>query len=342
MPSEFRPAAAADLDAITELLRSAFHAAPDAPFLDHGLLEWKYFAPGPAWNGSRSYVLFENESLVAHGCAWPVRLVCDGRSYSALTLIDWAGVRTSPGAGFRLVRHMASLADILISIGGSAATRHIMPRIGFRVVQEQTLYARVLRPWRQFRTRPGRVTAREIGRLLRNTSYALSPRSSAGAWSADSSTVIDPKVLSACVPSEGPASLRTPEFLRYMTECPAAQVTPYTLSRNGSPVGYAVASVVNRQARIAEMRISASEQADWNAAVAAILRAAPDACELIGWSSDPRCSAALQVNGFRARDRRSIFLSDPNNLLAGKLPWNLTLLDDDSAFLNVPEYPYAT
>ena len=103
---------------------------------------------------------------------------------------------------------------------------------------------------------------------------------------------------------------------------------------------------MNGQSRIAELRLISREQTDRNAAVAVAVDTAlqsPESCELIGWTAEPRMRHALEANGFRPRDRRAIFVQDPRKLIAAETgPWDLTLLDDDSAFLNFPDFPYAT
>lgn len=344
--SEVRVAGPADLDRIVGLLQSAFHAAPDAPFLQRDVLEWKYFAPRPDWNGSRSYVLQQDDAFLAHACAWPVKIVSAGRCYTALVVVDWAGSRTAPGAGIQLLRKMSSFAQILLALGGSPETQHVMPRIGYRVVGEQTLYARVLRPWRQFRARPGRATPREAARLVRNIGFALGPRAPIGRWTLNEVRALDANLLADSLPQEGYASLRSPEFIEYVLASPAAHVTAHVLLKNGEPAGYAILSLINRQLRIAEIRIRSGEQQDWTSATAATLKGAfdfPGACELVAWASNPRLRAALQSNGFRPRGRRPVFVQDPHQLTsAAEASWDLTMLDDDTAFLNVPGYPFAT
>jgi hypothetical protein len=343
---EFRASTAGDIEEVAGLIRTAFRAHPQAPFLDRGLLQWKYFVPGPDWNGARSYLLRHDGSLVAHGCAWPVKLMFERRSYSALTLLDWVASKTSLSAGLQLVGKMASLADILISIGGSEATRKILPRIGFRTVDVLHEYARVLRPWRQFRTRPSGVTPREIARLARNTGYSLRPRASSHGWSLRQVTTLDATCIEDSSVASGPASLHTSAFLEYMTRCPAARITCFELLKESQPAGYAVISLVNRQCRIAEIRLHSREQTDWSAAVSATVETAiefPEACELVAWTSEPHLRCALEANGFQPRDHRSVFVQDSRNLIAfSGTGWDLTMLDDDSAFLNFPERPYAT
>src|SRR5439155_10140522 len=100
-----------------------------------------------------------------------------------------------------------------LSIGGSEATRHIMPRIGFERVWEQRIYARVLRPFRQFRTRPGSKTPREIARLLRNTAYWLAPKAIANTWSAREVEAIENRLLADSQSSAGPASIHQQAFI---------------------------------------------------------------------------------------------------------------------------------
>ncbi len=343
---EFRAATVGDLRGIINLIQTAFRAKPDAPFLDEQLLQWKYFEPGPGWNGSRSYVLAQNGSILAHGCAWPVKLVHEGRSHSGLCLLDWVASKSSLGAGLQLVREMASLTDILISIGGSQATRQLMPRMGFRIVDEQSLYVRVLRPWRQFRTRPGAVTFKEFARLVRNTGYSLPRRASANGWSLHRVATVDPQLFVDSLPASGPASSHDARLVEYMTRCPAVSIASYELLKDGRPGGYVVLSLVNGQSRIVELRMRSRTQEDWTAAISAVIDAALEvrnACELLAWTSEPLLTHALGANGFRPRDRRSIFVLDSRNLFpAAGSCWDLTMLDDDSAFLNFPDHPYAT
>ena len=325
-------------------MRTAFHSGPDAPSFDRALLQWKYFEPGPDWSGSRSYVLVRDHSLTAHGCAWPVKIAFKDRLYSAISLVDWAASGASLGAGIQIVRKMAPLADILISIGGSEATRQMMPRVGFRTVDEQFLYARVLRPWRQFRTRPADATPRGLARFLRNTGYWLAGRAPANRWTVRPVETIDPQIIADSAGS-GPASVHQSGFLEYMTRCPGASITCGELVNDGRPAGYVVLSLVSGQSRIAEIRIRSREQDDWTAALSATIHAAlqfPEACELVASTSEPLLRRALEANGFRLRDRYPIFVQDPQNLISGGEFWDLTMLDDDRAFLNFPHHPYAT
>lgn len=51
----------------------------DAPSLNRAYLNWKYYAAGPAWSGSRSYILSDSvasseEKSFTHVAIWPIQL----------------------------------------------------------------------------------------------------------------------------------------------------------------------------------------------------------------------------------------------------------------------------
>ena len=82
-----------------------------------------------------------------------------------------------------------------------------------------------------------------------------------------------------------------------------------------------------------------------SSACAAMVRAAqqdPDACELVAIAPLPHIALALESNGFRSRGSIPVFVRDPRELLARAEQIHLSMLDDDSAYLNFPEHPYAT
>ena len=119
--------------------------------------------------------MVQDGTVVAHGCAWPVP------RFDAVCLIDWVSSPGAAGMGIMLARKMAQLAPVMLSIGGSEMTQQIMPKIGFVPKGELLTYARVLRPWKQFRTRPDARGLKAIARLVRNTAWSLAP----AAWSRD-------------------------------------------------------------------------------------------------------------------------------------------------------------
>lgn len=274
-------------------MREAFAAAPGAPFLDLDLLRWKY-------SRGDSYALVQNGRVISHGCAWPVASVTRVRT---ICLIDWVSAKGVPGMGIMLARKIGGLADVMLSIGGSEMTQQIMPKIGFVRGGELDTYARVLRPWKQFWTRPGVRDRKAWMRLGRNWAWSLAPLQGRGrAVRAD----VDP----------------------YLAACPGAVVSGWD---------FGMLSRVGGQCRIARFLGTG-----YSAAVRAALED-PEACELIALGHDAETRAGLEAAGFRKRGSRAVFVYDPGKRLTDHdFPLPLTMLDDDLFYLNTPEYPFAT
>jgi hypothetical protein len=281
-------------------MQEAFDVAPDAPFLNPDLLRWKYFDAEP-----RSYVLDQGGKLLAHGCIWPVApgMGC---------LIDWVSGKSIPGMGMMLARKMVQLSPVLLSIGGSEMTRKIMPKIGFVKRGELLTYARVLRPWRQFRTRPDNHGTKALLRLARNFLWSQGPVALTRGWMAE----------------EAPA----PE---YLMRCPGLRLKAYRLRRGSLREGSLLLTQVGGQTRIADLTCSAEPSA-YAAAIEAARRD-PEACELVALGHDGPSRRALEANGFQERERRSVFVHGSTDF-----PPHLNMLADDLFYMNTPTRPYFT
>lgn len=321
MPLEFRSTTPADLPRIQALLRAAFNAPANARALDSALLRWKYWESTGAWNASRSFALEQDGELVAHGSVWPVCIP----GVNAANLLDWASARMPPGAGISLVRRLAEIVPVLVSTGGSPATRAIMPRIGFRHLGNQNIYARVLRPWRQHRTRPREPLHRALPRLVRNVAWSAAPAVPLRGWRVRRAESVDDTAAS------------------HVMKCPAARASVWLLQHPGGRNGYFVLSLVDGQMRIARLRIESETAADWAAAyslAAATALNEPEACEVAALSSSRRVNEALEANGFHFRAQRPVFLYDPQRLVANAAALDFDMLDDDMSYLHLPGYPY--
>ena len=304
----FRPSTPGDLPAIAELLQAAFEAPAGAPFLDPKLLHWKYFEPHPEWREPRSYVLDQGGKLIAHGCVWPSTLRSSLQAtgpLQALCLIDWVSSKTAPGMGIMLARKLGALAPVMLSIGGSEMTQAIMPKIGFVKQGELLTYARVLRPWSQFRTRPGQRDRKAWLRFFRNLGWSLAGRTSS-------------HLKAVAVPCDP-----------FLAGCPGAKISAYDLF---------LFTHVGGQSRIAEVRTSVNLAEVYGAAIQVA-----EGNELVALAHNDEAAQALEANGFRLRGRRSVFVMDPGKRLApSDFPLPLTMLHDDMFYLNTPEYPYFT
>jgi hypothetical protein len=346
MESSADPAARQSL---IQFLLAAFRLGPAAPFVAPDLIRWKYDDPRPDWSGPRSFVWQDGEGIAAHACMCPVTYSLPSGDVSGSYLIDWAAARRSAGAGVALLRSLGRKCDVLFAVGGSPDTRHILPKLGYRHVCDLRLYARVLRPWAQFRTDPFPRRWKAPLRLARNLIWSLAPMPGAprdwserriGAFESFAQPLFD-----ARADSSFPCSRRTPELMNYYLRCPSAVFTAALLLRVGVPIGWYVLSRVGGQVRIADIWVNSASAADWSAAYTLAARAAsadPNACELVASASIPPAIAALTRAGFRFRHAEPVFVRDPRKLFAASQSLNVTFLESDLAYGLDPAYPYLT
>src|SRR5256885_16139276 len=116
MSSQLTPTAVSQQAALAEFLHSVFRGSARVNSFDPDVLAWKYFSSHPEWSGARSYVANANDNIVGHAGIWPVQLSDSARPISAIHLIDWAASRTQAGVGVMLLRKLAGLADLLLTI----------------------------------------------------------------------------------------------------------------------------------------------------------------------------------------------------------------------------------
>ena len=344
MPLRLEATTPESIREIVSFLERVF-GAQGSPNFRADLLRWKYYERGPAWPGSRSYVLRKDGRIVAHACAWPIRLATPNGEVQAIQMLDWASDPNVAGAGVALSRQLEAFAPVLITCGGSEDTHKILPKIGFTPHEPIANYARVLRPLRQFLTRPSKGI-RALGKLARNVTWSMSGIAANRGWSYER-TDPDPEVFSTwnARPPSGPTSRYEEPFAKFLLRCPAVRFEYFSLIKRGRRRGFFLLSRVNGQTRLADLRIVANGGEDLSRVYAVAIRAAKadsTACELIATAPAPQIALALEANGFRPRGATPVFVRDPKGLLGDTKRLRLSMLDDDSAFLKFPEHPYST
>jgi hypothetical protein len=335
----------ANLDALTTLLLAVFKAPQEATFANRQVLLWKYFESGPQGEGSRSYLLSNEEGLQAHCAVWPLNLHFSGKRVTCNCFIDWANRTDLPGAGFMLKKKLLKLSEVSIVVGGSADTRSIVPRLGFAQVGDVVLFSRVVRPWAQFRTRPREPLWKGAARLVRN---AYSSQTSAGSipkgWRAVLVNSFD-SVANIQNNSDCPTPWRDSRYLNYWLRCPAAKVLGYLILNEDSIIGTLLLSQVEGQTRIADIRLQSQNPDHWKAAYRVAAAAAaelPETCEVLAVASTPWAVESLTAGGFRDRGSVPLFLYDPQRKLANSQPIFWNMIEGDAAYLQDPDYPYAS
>src|SRR5277367_1483928 len=171
--SDLRATRPEEADRIRAFLARVFRAPQESPAWNPRMLSWKYYEPRPDWEGSRSYVLEAEGGYASHGCVWPVTFASASKEIRAAQVIDWAADPAMPGAGVLLRRRVQDLAPVSLAIGGSDATRKVLPRAGYATRGMYRTFVRVVRPFRQFLQRHDGPLWKRPARTARNTAWSF-------------------------------------------------------------------------------------------------------------------------------------------------------------------------
>jgi hypothetical protein len=332
-PRGFRPSTPADATAIAALLEEAgLH-----PVVGHDVERWKYWQSDGGWSDTRSFVLTEGERLIAHGAVVPGTLAWGQQRARVVQVVDWAARPGAAGAGFALMKRLGQLADGMLSIGGTAQTRQILPHLGFKPAGEVVYCVRTLRPLRIVGSRlPAWRLLPRVARSLVWTARAppdipddftmrrVSPDALAGLGAALPAPAADFAVLERSAPS-----------LRHILGCPLVPMELHALERSGRVQGYFLLAIAGRQARLADCWMATGDPGDWRSLVRRAVQRAreyPDTAEVVAWASDPLLSRALGDCGFHARGAHPVRLMMRAGR-AGPASVRVQMLDTDAAYL---------
>jgi hypothetical protein len=340
---EFRQATAADLTALAPFLRRAFQAKEGEPIVDARQMQWKLFEPRPDWVGSRSFILTQGDSIVAHCCVCPVTFIGASRRIRGIVTLDWAsGV---VGAGIAMLQKVYPLSETHLVINGTPATQAIVTKLRYQRLGEIRTYRLIARRWQLVRGRSirrvlGLARRRDAWRVLWNAArsrpIAVDRRSE---WSVErvarfnehAAPPLPREPFRGCTLVERDLAL-----LNYMLLCPAAEFSGFQIYYKGECAGYFLLSRVGSQARIADLYVDSEDPGNWTTAYSLAARTAmedPRVGEVIAATSAPFVEEAIQNSGFRLSHCGPIFLRDPGRVLSQLPPPNLNLLDGDMAYL---------
>jgi hypothetical protein len=332
-----RPLQASDLPRLSRFLRETFRAPPQVTFAAVETLSWKYLRSDPYWGGGLSYVLERNGTLAAHAGVCPaVFRGPHGERVRCGTIIDWAADRATPGAGLVVHHELLRLADVMFLIGGTRTTWAITSRIGFQRRLEARVYARWVRPFREFRLR--RKSLRAALRLMHAVAHPPTTRlASTGGWAIAPVSQFDAAVqpvLASTAGGHGVAE-RTVAQLNHRLACPAIPTRGYLLRRLGKTDGYAIAAVGSWETKILDIRLSSNDPEDWAAAYALLtdtLRQEPSVCRISALASVPLLQRALESNGYWMSRVEPVSFYDPRRLMEALLPVDVQFFESDLGY----------
>ncbi|MGB7601056.1 MAG: hypothetical protein WBM24_12175 [Candidatus Sulfotelmatobacter sp.] len=347
MSLQFAASLPSEQTAITEFLRTTFQADHELPSFRPDVFQWKYFSDHPDWHRDRSYVLKNDDGIVAHGGVWPLRLRKPGADADVIHLIDWAASRATVGSGLLLLKKLAALTDVLLTIGGSSDTRSILTKIGYRQVGELKLHARVVRPWLQFRN-TRHFNWKAPLRLLRNARWSLaSLQRPSKDWEVTRISQFDSSlepILNGTV-ADVFTSQRTTAGLNRMLSCPAADFSAFVLHNSKRPCGYFLLAQVGKQTRIVDLRVDRNDAATWMAACSLAALTAleiSDTAEIVAGFSLNVVNEAFAQTGFRSRGSLPVYCYDPKRVLGTAPILELSMLDGDLCFMAGAQNPFWT
>ena len=273
-------------------------------------------------------------TVIAHVGLWPVLLPRGGgRSLKGIQMIDWVAARNAPGAGQALVRWLLTMFDFIYSIGGSEATRKVLPAFGFREEANTWIGARPLRPLSHIRSRHPR-NWKLVPRLVRNCAWTLYPPARNNGWSA--SAVMPQQIppgLVAVLAREPHFLARSPEFFAYLLRCPGARFNLYLVSDPNGPRALLLISEVGLQSRVAGLWLRDPDHQAWSEVYALAQQAAAEktqTCEILAKGTQGQSGNAAVSSGMRLMTGQTVYgLSQTQESLSCL---EFQFCDDDCAF----------
>jgi len=333
MKSLFRASTPEDSARLTALFAEAFDCPPDSSLFNPALMAWKYWDHREDWTDPRSYVLERDGRIIAHAGLWPAKFGDGQSALRGVQMIDWAAAKDSPGAGLTLVQKFARMFDFIYSIGGSEATRQVLPAFGFVELTRAWTAARPLRPFRQILSHQ-HVNWKLGPRLVRNWSWSNSPaRRASFGWKV---SPMKPADISAATNASWFCP-RNAGFFEYFLRCPVVKYRLYGIDNESGPQGHFVLGTLRGQARLSALSLRNAGPESLRDAYTLAKQTAlgsPDAYEsaasgTVGISGD----AAVEA-GLRMIHTAPVYFLSPNGKFAFPENFQFQLSDDDAAFLD--------
>jgi len=341
MKPVFVRSAPEDASKIAEFLCKVFHAGPGDTVARPDHMHWKYWAEREDWTGSRSFRMERDGMVVAHGAPWPVAVhPPEGSALHGAQVIDWAAEPSAPGSGLALMKHIApEHVDLIFALGGSEATRKILPVFGFKPFNNVSFFAKPLRPFAQMVSHQQR-NWKSPARLARNLRWSLRDASPGVGWF--SRAVAADEIRKWPEPGSGVTVLgRDASRFRYFAKCDLIRSQLYVVEREGREAGYFYLVFVPGQARVADAWVVGAE--GWREIYAlAIVRALedPGVNEITAIAGLEGAEKGLELCGFERRNTERLMIYDPRKVLDPAARLHFQMIDNDAFFRHSgrPEY----
>lgn len=344
MALEFRHTTVDDGDSLADFLSQTFHLQSQATGFTLEDLHWKYWRSRADVPAPRSYILTDENNIVAHCGLIPANFSIGREQLNSAHFIDWAAAPKTLAAGAKVLRKTSQTVDLLFAVGGSLDTRRMLPLMGFATANEMVSYAIPLRPGRQLLTHQARNWKLPV-RFLRNAAWSFRRTAPDRGWSFECSSPHQvPKYLWQSVHPAGQAGIaRQASSYEYFLTCPFVDTHFVLLNRDGAASGCLLLTVTAGQARIADLWLREPSPEAFQAAYGLACRATLEmtsAVELVVAASIANRQQALQAVGFREYCRDQIMLLPAER--APQMRYDCQWIDNDGAYLTSGGREYRT
>jgi hypothetical protein len=345
---QIQPTTVSDLPELGRFLIMGFGVPPDASHFTEVALRWKYFEPFGIEFGPRSYVARAGGQIVGHIGIAPREFVIHtgtGPSTMVPTLhfIDLLGSQGHPTAGLLLMKRGFQGTAVQFALGGTPDWRRMAKLTGYECRSEFPVLFAILRPLYRRRVAGlgGVMRLPRLGwDLMRSMAHnGSAPRRPLTLRRVDRfGTEVD------TMAGDGPTPLarttRSSELLNYYLRYPGGPMSGWVFNDGSRNVGFAVLNIMSerdiRQGKIVECFLGTTDEDLWHAAITELRR------ELKRQGADTASCYASTTWQERASRRagfmplqqpQPFFLRDPQSRLPRDIPFHLTPLEADHAYI---------
>jgi hypothetical protein len=332
-----------EVEELSRFLVEGFGLPANISCLSAEALRWKYLDPavGP---GPTSLIARMDGKIVGHAGFCPRTFVLRAdqcREVATTHPIDWLASPEHPSVGLLLLLRGFGAAPTQYCIGGNPVAQKMFQALGFECRVRIPIYHKILRPLHR-RLASGQGGFRRYLGAVRDLAAGVR-RPPVPRRAVELSRVSAFGPAAAEVLARGPLPLlfstRTPALLGHYLGHPDGGMSGWTVHQGGRMAGLALLSVVRegrlRCGRLVECWLDGTDPALWQSAVAALTAALREqaADEVTCFAATAWMEQALQENGYRCSGSTSFLVRDRGRLLPADVPWHITQLEADHAYL---------
>jgi hypothetical protein len=358
-----------ELPELRQFLVEGFGGDESAVCFDEGVLRWKYFLPIGNDSSSRSLIVRHEGKILGHIGMCPREFYVPGKGrISTVHFIDWLASREHPLVGVTVMMRGCEMAQTQYGVGGSAQGRAMLGQLGYEQVGSVGDYVRVISPGYRLRSPGGGMrkyaaAMRDAGRVWgtrvrkpgvevevrRVEEFGEEVERVVGAveyecvFTSRDSDLLNyylrfPLGKGESEVGEGAPSALTPA-LSQGTGRGGKRITGWTICLQEEVRGFALLGIFEEDGakcgRIIECFLSSAESQMWHAAVWALVRELKSRdVEIIScYASSPWLREGLEGCGFYLQRDLPLTLRDGEGLVPRDLPFHLTRLEGDYAYL---------